>query len=159
VGGLPAARWLFSVNADFSIPLTALVADTCWRRLTARAFLPESARRTAWWFGLGAAVVLYPMALGIGPLDPYQLGWRSPALVATLWALTVVLLWCDNRFGLVMAAAVLAYNLHLLESTNLWDTVVDPAYCIASVVAVMSHLVRRPWRWRVRSADAAPRPA
>ncbi len=126
--GISAARWLISFNANFSIPFTALVLDRIWGRASGSPFMDSRARSTAWSFGLVGGILLYPMALGLGGFDPYGLGFGSiwflvPLLLVTLW-----LLHRQNRFGAILVACILAYNLRLLESSNLWDYLLDPPY-------------------------------
>jgi hypothetical protein len=136
IKGLPVARWLLSVNANFSIPLTAVLFSWVWERAWHRQVLDGKGYRACWIFGLIAGLGLYPMALGWGPFDPYSLGWEFSILFVLLMAATILLLLYGNRFGIVLLVAVFAYNLGLLESRNLWDYVVDPFYALASLVYV-----------------------
>jgi hypothetical protein len=132
--GLPLARWLTSVNANFSIPLTALVFDRIWERSVGYPLMDEKARKAAGLFGLGAGVLLYPMALGLGGFDPYGLGFGSAWLLLPLLLITLFLLHGRNRFGAVLVASVLAYNLRLLESSNLWDYLLDPLFVVSAAI-------------------------
>lgn len=136
IRGLPAARWLASVNADFSIPLTAALVSVVWGRISGRPLLDGRALGACWLFGAIAGVVLYPMALGLSRFDPYVLGWDFSALFAALMITTILLLLSGNRFGFVLMAVILAYNLNVLESPNLWDYAVDPFYVFASLAGV-----------------------
>ena len=96
---------------------------------------------------------LYPMALGLGPFDPYTLGFASTGLLAVL-ALFASLAWW-RRYHVCLGAivlAVLAYRLDLLESSNLWDYLLDPwlvLYAIYDLRPFLSTLQR----W----AKASPR--
>ena len=70
---------------------------------------------------------LYPMVLGLGPFDPYMLGFAPTGLLAVL-ALIAGLAWW-RRYHVCLGAivfSVLAYRLNLLESSNLWDYLLDP---------------------------------
>ncbi|GAF94111.1 unnamed protein product, partial [marine sediment metagenome] len=129
---IPVARWIVGVNANFSIPLTAILFAHVWRKLTGAELLDERERLTAWVFGLAAGVALYPMALGLGRFDPYGLGWELSWAFVIFLAATVAFLYRRNRFGIVLVAAILAYDLGLLESPNLWDYFVDPFYALAA---------------------------
>ncbi len=144
--GLPLARWLISVNANFSIPLTALVFDRIWERSLGHPLMDEKARKAAWLFGLGAGILLYPMALGLGRFDPYGLGFGSGRLLVPLLLITLLLLHGRNGFGAVMVASVLAYNLRLLESSNLWDYLLDPLLVVS---AAIHHATR--WKEKIRA--------
>ena len=57
--------------------------------------------------------------------------------------LTVGLLWKQNRFGVVLLLAILAYRLRLLESTNYWDYLVDPIGWVVSMIALGWRLLPR----------------
>jgi hypothetical protein len=97
-----------------------------------------------WAFGAVAGLALYPLALGWGRFDPYEWGWSFSPLFVVSAALSVILLWKQNRFGLLLLLAILAYSLRLLESANYWDYLLDPVYCVVSMVAIL-------WRLRLSS--------
>ena len=134
VGGLPVARWLISFNANFSIPLTAVLLGKVWENATGVKLFDSRALMTAWIFGLTAGIILYPMGLGLGRFDPYILGWQYSSLFLLLFVVTLGLIFTKNRFGAVLVGCMLAYNLRLLESENLWDYLVGPFYMIASAI-------------------------
>jgi hypothetical protein len=148
-GWVPLARWVIGLNANFSVPLTALLLDWVWGRMTGTRLLGDRDRLAAGVFGLAAGVLLYPMALGIGGFDPYSLGWGFSPLFVLVFAVTAGLLYFGSRFGVVLVAAILAYDLGLLESPNLWDYVVDPFYVVTAGV-----LLYRSARARRREARA-----
>ena len=145
---IPLGRWLFGVTADVSIPLTALLLSRVWEQLSGRRLLDRRDAVAAWAFGLAAGAALYPMALGLGRVDPYVLGWGFSWLHVLVLGVTVALLWMRNRFGIVLVAAVLAYNLGLFESVNLWDYLVDPFYTIGAAGVLACRLVRAAARGR-----------
>jgi hypothetical protein len=139
VQGLALARWIAGLNANFSISLTGLLAVIVSERLFRRALFSEREWTTAWLFGATGALVLYPMGLGLGSVDPYEWGWRFSPLFVVMGVLTTWILWNHNRFGFVLLLAVVAYQLRLLESTNYWDYLLDPVYSLVS----LSWVVRR----------------
>jgi hypothetical protein len=87
-------------------------------------------------FGAFAGLMLYPAALGVGSIDPYEWGWYRSPLFVMVGLLTGWLIWTRNRFGLLLLAAVAAFHLRLGESSNYWDYLVDPVYWFASLVAL-----------------------
>lgn len=139
---IPLGRWIVGVNANFSIPLTAILFARVWENLTGGKLFDRRETLAAWLFGLAAGVVLYPMALGLGGFDPYVLGWEFSWLSVLVLAVTIALLYTRNRFGMVLVVSVLAYDLGLLESPNLWDYLVDPFYAVAAAGALASRLAR-----------------
>lgn len=137
VKGLPPGRWLFSFNANFSITLTALLfCRICQNGFEIKLFRPIDFQ-TAWIFSSIAGLILYPMALGMGPFDPYAAGWGFSWLSVTILVATIVLAFLKNRFAVVLLLAVLAWDLRLLESPNLWDYLTDPFLTIFSLVMLI----------------------
>ena len=80
--------------------------------------------------------MLYPLALGLGPVDPFSLGWSFGPLFAGMTVVTGFLLWQGNRFGVVLVVAILAWHLGVAESGNYWDCLVDPVYFLVSLGAL-----------------------
>jgi len=143
VGGLPLARWMISFNANFSISLTAILFCKVLEISFGVKLLDKNTLLTCWVFSLTAGVILYPMALGLGGFDPYQAGWGFSWLFVVVGGVTILLLIMKNRFVVVLIAAILAYNLRLLESTNLWDYLVDPFMILVSCIALSSRFLRK----------------
>ena len=85
-----------------------------------------------------AALLLYPTALGWGDWDAYRLGWGSWQFLLAL----LVLCGVSASMGLrvlpaLIALALLAWSVGLMESGNLWDYLVDPwlsAFALGYVV-------------------------
>ena len=71
-------------------------------------------------------VWLYPSAVGLGPLDPYRLGYATPWFVLGLLVLAAAGLCGLRPVTLGLSLAVLAWALGVYESRNLWDYLVDP---------------------------------
>ncbi len=127
IGGLALAGYLRGIVGDLSITTMLFLAMTVFSRLSRRPWL-DTKERALWFSAIGAAALfLYPMALGLGPFDPYQLGFGSHGFITVLLALTLVAWWA-KYFWLTsgILAAAIAYLLGLLESRNLWDYLVDP---------------------------------
>jgi MFS family permease len=143
VGGLPLARWLIGINANFSFPLVATALNKAWENASGRRLLGSNASMASWIFGLTAGLALYPMALGLGGFDPYVLGWGFSWLFAFLAMVTIALLLMKNRFAVVLIACILGYDLNLLESANLWDYLVDPFFVFFSFGALSNWLIGR----------------
>jgi MFS family permease len=141
LGGLPLARWLISINANFSIPLTALVCSKVWENASGIRLLDRRALLSASLFGLLAGLALYPMALGLGRFDPYEFGWSFSWLFVLLMVATLVLLFMKDRFGVVLVASILGYDLQVLESANLWDYLVDPFFALISAFVLAGRLI------------------
>ena len=98
VQGIPIAGWVRGINANFSIPLTGLLAVAVWEEEFRVKLLSGRDWTAAWAFGALAGLGLYPLALGWGSFDPYEWGWSFGALFVASAGLTGVLLWKQNRF-------------------------------------------------------------
>lgn len=133
VAGMPIGRWLHGLGQTFSIPLLAVLLDVVAAPFLARPWLNAAARRAAAWWGAGASVLLYPAALGLGRFDPYALGWSEPGVAAAVAVTGAALIFMRNRFGLVLVAAGVAWQLGLLESDNAWDYLIDPVYGVTAL--------------------------
>ena len=145
IQGICIARWIASLNVVFSLPFTGLLAVMVWERATTRKLFSACDWSTSWAFGaLGMA--FYPLALGLGSFDPYEWGWDFSPLFVGIALLTGLLLAKQNRFGLLLLLAIVAYHLGLLESENYWDYLLDPIYCLVSLIVLGCQLGARAFR-------------
>ena len=85
---------------------------------------------------MAAGLGLYPLALGWGSFDPYEWGWSFSPLFVAVAVMTALLAWKQNRFCLPLLLAIAAYHLRLQESANYWDYLLDPVYCLVSIIAL-----------------------
>src|SRR5437016_5085567 len=134
IKGIPLARWIAGLNLQPSIPLLGLLASLVWKNCFQTEPWPAPARTTSWLFGTVAGALLYPLSLGLGNFDPYEWGWNFSPLFIIIALTTVLLIWKQNQFGFLLFLSILAYDLHLLESPNFWDYLVDPFYWLLSLI-------------------------
>jgi hypothetical protein len=156
LGPLPAAGYLRGIVGDLSVTTVLLLLRGLLRpapggdEVGSRSWPALQVLVAA--FGL----VLYPSSLGLGPVDPYRLGYGSPWFLGGLLALALAAGYC--RITLItwcLALAVLAWALGAYESRNLWDYLVDPlvaAWGLCALVFRGAQAARKP---RERSAPAA----
>lgn len=143
VQGFAIARWVATLNPNFSVPLSGMLAISVWERTFGRSVFSNREWTTAWSFGAIGGLVLYPMALGLGSVDPYEWGWRFGPLWVLVGMLTAWLVWQQNRFAVLLLLAAGAWHLRLLESTNYWDYLLDPVYSLVSLGWVVTRLSTR----------------
>ena len=150
VGGLPVGRWLVSLQADASIPLIALLLSRVLENAFQTPILDQKAKAACRIFSIVGGLLLYPMALGLGAFDPYEAGWHFSWLFVLILTITLGLLFLKNRFFIVLLAAIAAYDLHVLESENFWNYLLDPILVILSMgqlgiqfVSRTLHMIRR----------------
>jgi hypothetical protein len=136
--GLLAAPWLAAGLPCLSFPLIALSV--------LRLLAPKISLRV----GTGAlaalvvaACLFYALALGVGPYDPYNLGFQARPLVAALAGVGLVLAWAGERAALILlSGALLAYAAGFY--VNLWDALIDPVLLLLAAVVLTTRLfVRR----------------
>jgi hypothetical protein len=145
IQGICVARWIASLNVVFSIPFTGLLAVLIWERASARKLFSACDWSMSWVFG-ALGVMFYPLALGLGSFDPYEWGWSFSQLFVGIAVLTGLLLAKQNRLGLLLLLAIVAYHLGLLESENYWDYLLDPIYCLVSLIVLGCQLGVRVFR-------------
>jgi hypothetical protein len=150
LGGLPGGYWFAAFVPGLSLPMLALLVDGINRHAGGPDWLPACQRSTVFIFALLAGLALYPSALGWGRFDVYTLGWNFSPLTVAVGALSIWLIWRGHQFHWVLVAALLAWQLGLLESRNLWDYLVDPILFLLSIVALVGKV-----RSRKRPASAS----
>ena len=149
--GLPFGRWLAGANVHASMPLLALLAEAIWKSFGQRGWLRDRDRAMTWLFGGVAGCILYPLALGLGSFDPYIWGWQFSLLFVGTSVLTLLFLWKQNRFGFLLFLSIIAYDLRCLESTNLWDYLVDPIYWLLSLAMLAKGIWKEVRRKKIPS--------
>ena len=139
LGGLPAAAYLRGVIGDLSVT-TLLLLCAVLRPIRGLEAVGARSRLSVQALAAAGGLLLYPWALGLGPADPYRLGFGSPWFLGALLALAAGAWLLRLRFvASCLALAVLGWALGGLESRNLWDYLLDP---LVSVWGLGGLLVR-----------------
>jgi hypothetical protein len=126
VNGLPIAGYMRGLIGDFSVTTTLLLGAIVLARSTGYDAGLNRARAVLLAGAAIAGLALYPFALGLTRFDSYQLGYESPWLLMAVFGF-VVWTWRTHRAAAaVILCSTAAFNLGLLESTNLWDYLLDP---------------------------------
>jgi hypothetical protein len=135
LGGSTLAQWLRSVVGDLSVLTLVIFADILCRRLWNLTLLDTRSRKSLLLVAGLLGVVFYPLALGYGPVDTYRVGY-APLMMVYMLGLTSVIVWIRHArmFAVILLLPLLAYNLHLLESDNLWNYLLDPLLVIYALV-------------------------
>ena len=136
--GLPVAAYVRSAIGDVSITTIVLLGRGLLRPLF--GWPPVAARTRVVLHALIAltAATLYPLALGIGPFDPYRLGYGDLWFMGGLLALALAT-WLARLplIALCIAFAVLAWTVGWYESNNLWDYLLDPLVSLYALYAII----------------------
>ncbi len=141
VSGLPLAGYVRALSSDLSFTSMALLACVIASQLGAFSMGSMAEWRFVFRLVASGGLFLYPMVLGLGPFDPYTLGFAPTGLLSVLALFAGLAWWRHYHFCLgIIVLAVLAYRLDVLESSNLWDYVLDPWLVLYAIYDL------RPWR-------------
>ena len=127
VAHLPLLAYIRGISSDLSITLVALACLDMGRRLWGIKGVDRLENRVLKVTIALAALFLYPLALGWGDWDAYRVGWGSYGLWLALLALCL-LCWIQGLrlLPMLVGLSLLAWSAGLMESTNLWDYLMDP---------------------------------
>lgn len=124
---LPLLAYVRGISSDLSITLVALAGVGLWRRLLALSAVAGRERLALYGVLSVAALFLYPTALGWGDWDGYRSGWGAWGVWTALLLLSLFSWVIGLRLlPLLIALSLVAWSANLMESTNLWDYLLDP---------------------------------
>lgn len=134
--GLPLVGYVRGVSSDPSITLIVLSSISLWQRLSGSSCTSRREISMVYVCVAAAALVLYPLALGAGDWDAYRPGWGS----VDMWAALLLMAGFSSLGKLTLlpvliALGLLSWTAGILESTNLWDYLVDPWICLFALVS------------------------
>ena len=158
LGALPAAGYVRGIVGDLSVTTVLLLLRGLLRPVLGWAAIDARSRLALQVLVAAGGLALYPPALGLGPFDPYRLGYANPWFLGGLLALAVaaglrrltLVTWC-------LALAVLAWAVGAYESRNLWDYLVDPLVAAWGLGALLLRGVQALRRRRGPRASGAGR--
>jgi len=130
-----------AVLAEPSLGLVGIALLGAAHRL---AGIPVAESRWALHGALGVlALALYPLALGLGWVDPYAWGY-GPGLPLALAVGVAGLVWVP-RARVVAGVGLAALAVHRAgwaESDNLWDVLIDPVAALLAGVGIVRAVLR-----------------
>jgi hypothetical protein len=138
VGSLAALAALFSLapvlhgalgEPSFTLTQIAVLRLSGHDRLISSC-RPQAAALVA------VALVFYPLSLGLGPFDPFDLGYRPLPLLLSIAALGLWLTWRRQEVALTLLGFdLLAYATGLFD--NLWSACLDPLLILLAIFALL----------------------
>ena len=148
---LPLTAYIRGITSDFSVSLVVLAALSLVCRLFGLESFKQREREVVFFVVSAAALFLYPFALGWGDWDAYGAGWGSAGLLAILLSICLVCSFAGLRLlPLLIGLALLSWTAQLLESTNLWDYLLDPWLgCYAVFYTARAGVRQLRTRWSV----------
>ncbi|MBH2020207.1 MAG: hypothetical protein I8H91_11825 [Burkholderiales bacterium] len=155
---LPLLAYVRGISSDLSMTLVALACLGSCQRLFGIPAVVRRERMALNGVVAVAAAFLYPLALGWGNWDAYRLGWGSFGMLGALLALSL-LFWIKGLrlLPVLVGLGLLAWVAGLMESTNLWDYLMDPWLAIAAMIHCVKAGVQG-LRYRYKPLASASRP-
>lgn len=157
---LPLVAYVRGISSDLSISLVAIACLGMYQRVSGVHLVSDRERHMLNLVFAAGALFLYPFALGWGDWDSYRLGWGAPGLWAALLVLSLVCWGKGLRLlPVLIAVGLLAWTAGVLESTNLWDYLIDPWLAVGAIFQCF-RMAGRQLRLRFRTAaGGAARPS
>jgi len=147
---LPVVAYARGITSDLSITLVALACIGLCQHLFGTPAISRREKTALNAVVAVVALILYPLALGWSDWDAYRAGWGSFGMLGSLLALSLGFWTRGLRLlPVVIGLALLAWSAGLMESTNLWDYLVDPWLAMAALVQSVKAGVQN-WRHRIR---------
>ena len=143
---IPIVGYIRGVSSDLSITLVALACLVSLRDQFGFEWLDQRNVTAVWVAAAVVALILYPLALGWGDWDPYRLGWSSQGFLLGLLIVSLVC-WVSKLrlLPLLVALALLAWSMDVLESTNLWDYLIDPWLALMAIYQCLRVGTKKIW--------------
>ena len=130
--------WLRGLTGDLSMTTLLLLLAAVYYQLSGKVLIAPRERKFVLWSVAMLGLVFYPLALGVGQVDPYAWGYANPYMLGVLLGLSL-LMFLRQYYAIasILLVAVLAWSIGLLQSVNLWDYLLDPFvffYALAKVI-------------------------
>ena len=125
-GDLRLVAYPSGVLGDLSVTTQILLTAVIVKQVLRIDVLSDRDRATILFAAAGAGLVLYPLSSGLMMLDVYSLGFHSTALMLGLAVLAVIGWYLQPGAAVIVPLGVIAFNLGLLASNNVWDYLLDP---------------------------------
>jgi hypothetical protein len=134
---LPLAAYVRGMVGDLSVVSTLLLWSAVLMNVKPMPMLFKI-------FIAFVAIVFYPLALGLGMMDPYAWGYASlPFFIAVLLVALICGIANWSRGVWIIAIAIIAWAGHWHESANLWDYLFDPILAIWAIVAIIAGIYKK----------------
>lgn len=134
---LPLAAYVRGVTGELSVVTMLLL----WSSV-----IPSN-QKTPLGFKVSLAIIamtFYPLALGLGMLDPYAWGYGSIGLLIAIILFAIICGLAGWIKGVwIISFAMIAWAAHWHESANLWDYLLDPFLAIWALIAIPNAIYQK----------------
>ncbi|MBD5800653.1 hypothetical protein AZOA_00530 [Azoarcus sp. Aa7] len=133
-----------------SVTTAATLAALLCARCACECVFPRGKRALVAALAAVAGLAFYPPALGLGAIDPYAWGYGGAVMPLAAGAVALAAA-ATGRWVTAgaLTAGLAAWRLQLLESTNLWDYLIDPLLVSGGLIWLVVCI------WRGKSAKRA----
>ena len=137
VGGLYLFEYFISLAGHLSITTIMLLSASLSETLLQRRLIDTRERLLICLAIIAAGIILYPSAYGMLSFSTYQFGFGSLSFAIALMLLAILFTVFRKHLALsLIILSVLAFDLNLFSTGNLWDYLIDPLVVIYAVVTV-----------------------
>jgi hypothetical protein len=145
LGGLPLAAYVRAFTGDLSMTTLLLLALFIAGRVRGLSIDPKEKFALLGTVAL-AALIFYPLALGMGSFDPYRLGYGNIWMILAL-AIVVSIVFSTRQssfslLALAIALSLAAWGVGYYESGNLWDYLLDAFLALYALGALVRRVVQ-----------------
>jgi hypothetical protein len=130
IGDLRLVAYPAGVLGDLSITTQILLAAAIVKRVAGVVVLPAADCSFLLAAAAATGLPLYVLSSGLTPFDLYSLGFGSGVLMVALALATITCWRYRPGAALVILVGVLAFDLGLLTSANVWDYLLDLALVV-----------------------------
>lgn len=157
-GGTSLLAVLSGAVGAASVATVATLAALLCARCAGECVFPRSERVLVAALAAVTGPLFYPPALGLGAVDPYAWGYGGAAMPLAVGAVALAAA-AARRWVIAtaLAAALAMWRLQLLESSNLWDYLIDPLLASGGLVWLIAGAGRAKAAKRAGCRPAAAR--
>ena len=142
-GGISLLAVLRGAVGAASVTTAVTLAALLCARFACEGVFPRGERVLVAALAAVAGLLFYPPALGLGAIDPYAWGYGGVVMPLAVGAVALAAA-ASGRWTIAgaLTVALAMWRLQLLESTNLWDYLIDPLLVSGGLI----WLIARVWR-------------
>lgn len=156
IQGLGVFEYIRGLAGDLSIPTTLLLGAYVAERIANKPLCDTRNRSVILFASWTGGLAIYPSSLGFLPADIYHFGYRPVILLFLLLGLAILSWISSLRFtAFIIIFAVIAFDVQLMESTNLCDYLIDPFIVMAAFFWIIYRIIRR-FRFPARNGSVQP---
>ena len=137
VRGLSLSDYILSINPSFSIGTLALLILVVSNSVMRKRLLSHNDLMIFSGWNILVSLIVFIPALGFTGQDIYSSGYGFSLFFVIMLAVTIYLVYRKSPVSYIFIAYILAFNLNLLPSENLFDYITDGVLLFISLGIVI----------------------